>query len=431
MMKKTNKLFIIMMILVLLSSCGVVKKYNYENKEDTVVSMQINNPVMKVNGIETEIDAENHTSPEIVNGRTMLPLRTVIEAFGGNVSWNSIDKTVILSLEDDTVILAIGNTTAYCNDKKSVLDTAPAIINGRTMLPVRYVAESFNLGVAWDNSTKTIYIVRNGFDETEQWIITKMIPEYSGQPYAVINENKPFFKDYEIIPASFEFYADLDELGRCDVAMASVGKDIMPTGKRESISSVKPTGWINTEYDGINGGYLYNRCHLIGFQLTGENANERNLITGTRYMNIEGMLDFENMIDEYVEDTDNNVLYRVTPVFIENNIVADGVLMEAYSVNDGGAEISFCVYCYNVQPGISIDYATGESNINSDYKKETNYKEETSHSDYLEEGYRVYRTATGKKYHSKAKCGGRNSYEISLEEALNSGLEPCLKCCKQ
>ena len=188
-----------------------------------------------------------------------------------------------------------------------------------------------------------------------------ILPEYTGEAYTYINGNTPYFENYEIIPASFEYYGNLDELGRCDVCMASVSQDLMPTEKRGSITSVKPTGWKNKKYDIVDGGYIYNRCHLIGYQLTGENANKRNLITGTRYLNVSGMLPFENMVDEYIDTTGNHVMYRVTPVFEKDNLVADGVLMEAYSVEDKGKGLAFCIFCYNVQPHIVIDYKTGDN----------------------------------------------------------------------
>lgn len=190
------------------------------------------------------------------------------------------------------------------------------------------------------------------------------VPLYSGKAYTEINGNVPFFTDDELSAVSYEYYEELDELGRCGVCMASVGQDIMPTKERESIGDVKPTGWHTVKYEGlVDGNYLYNRCHLLGFQLTGENANRKNLITGTRYMNVEGMLPFENMVADYVKETGNHVMYRVTPLFDGDNLVADGVLMEAKSVEDNGADILFNVFCYNVQPGVSIDYATGESSL--------------------------------------------------------------------
>lgn len=187
------------------------------------------------------------------------------------------------------------------------------------------------------------------------------IPEYSGEPYIEINGNEPDFPEGDWEEESFETYSELDELGRCGTAYANVGTDLMPTEERGSIGQVKPTGWHTVKYDIVDGKYLYNRCHLIGYQLSGENANEKNLITGTRYLNVEGMLPFENMVADYVKETGNHVLYRVTPVFDGNNLVANGVQMEAFSVEDAGEGISYNVYVYNVQPGIEIDYATGES----------------------------------------------------------------------
>ena len=190
------------------------------------------------------------------------------------------------------------------------------------------------------------------------------IPDFDGKtPYVVINENQPFFTAEEITAVSFESYAELDALGRCGVTVASIDKDIMPTEERGSIGMVKPSGWHTVKYDIVNGKYLYNRCHLIGFQLAGENANEKNLITGTRFMNVDGMLPFEDMVADYVKETNNHVMYRVTPIYKGNNLVANGVLMEALSVEDDGEGITFCVYVYNNQPGIIINYATGESQL--------------------------------------------------------------------
>ena len=187
------------------------------------------------------------------------------------------------------------------------------------------------------------------------------VPDYSGEPYIAVNDGVPYFTDDEIADSSFETYSPLDRLGRCGAAAACVGRDIMPTEERGSIGSVKPSGWHTVKYDFVDGKYLYNRCHLIGYQLTGENANEQNLITGTRYLNVEGMLPFENMVADYVKETDNHVMYRITPIFVGTELVARGVLMEAYSVEDDGDGVEFCVFCYNVQPGVTIDYATGDS----------------------------------------------------------------------
>lgn len=359
-MRKIRLFISVLLLFSLLTSCASISA----KTNDVVVSLQIDNPIMEVNGANVEIDEGRGTKPLIVNGRTLVPIRAIIEAFDGTVKWDGTQNTVTLKMDDDSIKLVIGKSTAYLNNKAYTLDVAPAIINERTMLPIRFIAEGFNLGVAWDGETNTVSVVRNLFDEDEYKRLMGMLPSYDSKPYTKVNNNKPFFKDYEIIGGSFEYYSNLDEFGRCNVAMASVGTDIMPTEPRESISSVKPTGWINVPYDIVDGRYLYNRCHLIGFQLTGENANKRNLITGTRYMNVDGMLPFENMVDDYIEKTGNNVMYRVTPVFTNNNLVADGVLLEAYSVEDNGKGICFCIYCYNVQPGIFIDYATGKSKLN-------------------------------------------------------------------
>lgn len=191
------------------------------------------------------------------------------------------------------------------------------------------------------------------------------LPPYSGEPYISVCGGDPDFSEDEITSVSFEYYSELDALGRCGVCIASVGQDIMPTEKRGSIGQVKPTGWHTVKYDFVDGKYLYNRCHLIGFQLTGENANRRNLITGTRHLNVEGMLPFENMVADYVKETGNHVMYRVTPIFVGDELLARGVHIEAESVEDGGDGIMFNVFCYNVQPGVVLDYATGEGTADS------------------------------------------------------------------
>jgi len=430
---KVRKLKLLIFVVMLVSTFACSSVAFADNSSDIVVSLQINDPIMELNGVETEIDLGRGTKPIVMHGRTLVPIRAIIEAFGGEVGWDGSSRSVLLTLGDDTIKLGINSNVAYLNDSAKVIDVAPTIINNRTMLPIRFVAESFNLGVAWNGNTKTVSIIRNRFDDNEYNALMSVLPEYSGQAYTQINNNVPFFKDYEIIKGSFEYYSELDEFGRCDVCFASIAADIMPTAERESISSVTPTGWINATYDNVDGKYLYNRCHLIGYQLTGENANERNLITGTRYLNVDGMLPFENEIAEYIEKTGNRVVYRSTPVFTGNNLVADGVLLEAYSVEDNGKGISFCVYCYNVQPDIIIDYATGESSIEKGkitiptIEVPDNSGAENS-DDVTVSG--VYRTPSGKKYHFDADCGGKNSFAISLNEAERVGLTPCSKCAK-
>lgn len=189
------------------------------------------------------------------------------------------------------------------------------------------------------------------------------IPAYTDTPYVELNGNEPDFDQADFTTESFETYGELDSLGRCTAAYANIGRDLMPTEKRGDISSVHPSGWVQAQYDFVDGKSLYNRCHLIGYQLTGENANERNLITGTRYLNVEGMLPFENLVADYIKETGNHVLYRVSPVFDGDDLVAEGVQMEAESVEDGGEGVCYNVFCYNVQPGVEIDYATGESRL--------------------------------------------------------------------
>ena len=230
------------------------------------------------------------------------------------------------------------------------------------------------------------------------------VPEYSGEPYVVINENQPDFSEEDMTKDSFETYSDLDSLGRCQSAYANVGQDLMPTGERGNISRIKPSGWQTAKYDIVDGKYLYNRCHLIGYQLTAENANEKNLITGTRYMNVDGMLPFENMVADYVRETGSHVLYRVTPIFEGDNLVAKGVQMEAYSVEDKGDSVCFNVFVYNVQPGITIDYANGNSKLNGDTEQEP----EASVSG------EIRGNARSKIYH----CPGQAAYE-EMEDSKN------------
>ena len=201
--------------------------------------------------------------------------------------------------------------------------------------------------------------------EERETVTMDTLPDYDGSPYVELNGGQPSFSEEQTtMTLSYETYAPLDLLGRCGTAEACIGQDLMPTEERGAIGMVKPSGWHTVRYDDVvDGKYLYNRCHLIGYQLAGENANERNLLTGTRYLNVVGMLPFEDQVADYVQETGNHVLYRVTPVFQGVELVARGVQMEAWSVEDGGAGVCFNVYCYNVQPGVKIDYATGESRL--------------------------------------------------------------------
>ncbi|RGW85875.1 DNA/RNA non-specific endonuclease [Agathobacter rectalis] len=297
------------------------------------------------------------------------------------------------------------------------------------------------------------------------------IPAYDGKAYVAVNNNEPFFTDSDMTTTAFENYSDLDSLGRCGVAYANICKEIMPTEKRGKIGMIKPSGWHTVKYDVIKDRYLYNRCHLIGYQLAGENANPKNLITGTRYLNVEGMLPFENLVADYVNNTENHVLYRVTPMFSGSNLVANGVLIEAKSVEDNGGGILFNVYCYNVQPGVGINYENGDSWLDGTAPQEQSAQTgaaqnggsqssdgsqagastgdtgssgsitgsaasgsdtspaENSVSDSSNSKTMVHITATGKKYH-RAGCRSlkKSDTEVTLDEAKSMGLSPCGIC---
>ena len=280
------------------------------------------------------------------------------------------------------------------------------------------------------------------------------IPGYSGAAYVEINGNQPFFTEDEITDEAFESYSELDALGRCGVAFACIGIEIMPTEERGDIASVTPSGWEygglsnNNTYDFVENGYVYNRCHLIGFQLAGENDNERNLITGTRYLNIEGMLPFENMIADYVEDTENHVMYRVTPIYNGFDYVAQGVLMEGYSVEDNGWAICFCIFAYNVQPGVTIDYFTGVNVANGEKLPEIDSSDDNRNEvadggsnkgeddgDHSGEEVSYVLNTNSKKFHlPDSSCVGkineenRKNYYGTKEELEADGYVACKLC---
>ena len=250
--------------------------------------------------------------------------------------------------------------------------------------------------------------------------LSEELPEYDGEPYTVLNDNQPAFEDKSSTKA-FETYTGLDRLGRCGVAYANVCPELMPDKERGLIGSVKPSGWQSVKYDFIDGKYLYNRCHLIGYQLAGENTNICNLITGTRSLNVEGMLPFENQVADYVRKTGNHVLYRVTPVFVEEELVARGVEMEAWSVEDEGQGVCFHVWCWNVQPGVTIDYATGESELTAKLEEEQ------------QTGYIL--NVAQKKFHlpdcpsvQQMAPENRKRSRSTRKELLEKGWEPCGRC---
>lgn len=271
------------------------------------------------------------------------------------------------------------------------------------------------------------------------------IPPYSGIPYVDVNNNIPYFTSSDLTTTAFENYSSLDNLGRCGVAYANICKEIMPTEERGKIGQVKPTGWHTVKYDNVDGKYLYNRCHLIGYQLSGENANEKNLITGTRYMNVDGMLPFENMVADYVKETNNHVLYRVTPIFEGSNLLANGVLMEAKSVEDNGDGILFNVFCYNVQPGITINYATGDSSENQAINESGNDSEsvpvvnsstDSNGTTDISNNVQTYVLNTNtKKFHyptcSSVSCMSEKNKQTvseSRDDIISQGYSPCGNC---
>ena len=308
-------------------------------------------------------------------------------------------------------------------------------------VPSQSDAPSASQGQQTESSAPTEITTASSFSLSD-------VPAYSGKAYTSVNGNVPYFSAAELTTTSFETYSDLDTLGRCGVTYACIGQDLMPTEERGSIGMVKPTGWHTVRYDGlVDGNYLYNRCHLIGYQLTGENANTKNLITGTRYLNIEGMLPFENMVADYIQETSNHVLYRVTPIFEGNSLVANGVLMEGYSVEDKGAGVSYCVFAYNVQPGIEIDYATGESKLADGAQQEEQKtatvtptpspepekQEPVTGSEASQADY-ILNTNT-KKFHyptcssvNDMKEKNKQEFFGTRDEAISNGYSPCGRC---
>ena len=301
---------------------------------------------------------------------------------------------------------------------------------------------------------------KSASDTTIQTLSVDEIPAYSGQAAIEINQNVPGFTESDYTTEAFEQYSPLDGLGRCGIAYACVGEEIMPTEERGAIGMVKPSGWHTVKYDFIDGKYLYNRCHLIAYMLSGENANTENLITGTRYMNTEGMLPYENQVADYVHDTGNHVLYRVTPLYEGDNLVASGVEIEASSVEDKGKSLSFHVYCYNVQPGVTIDYATGDSALAEDLATEN--VQETAQETSVADGKQSSENAVAavqeetsaeqdgghakeeqdyvlnkntKKFHypwcssaDDIKKKNRKDFTGTREEVISQGYVPCKRC---
>lgn len=287
------------------------------------------------------------------------------------------------------------------------------------------------------------YYTNEALNVTNKIVLSDILP-FSDKPYVVLNNNQPYFDSSDYTTDSFEYYSSLDNQGRCGVVYACIGKDIMPSGERGETGQIKPTGWHTVKYDIVDGKFLYNRCHLIGWQLTGETSNERNLITGTRYLNIQGMLPFENMVADYIKETENHVLYRVTPCFEKNNLLAHGVQIEAYSVEDDGAGVCFNVFCYNVQPGVTIDYSSGNSKLINDTSGNTvpkttekNSKTTTqkpSSISSVEKASYVANTNTGKFHYPSCssvddmKEENKMLFNGTRDELISEGYVPCKRC---
>lgn len=375
--------------------------------------------------------------------------------------WLKLRKTAAIALCE---LLAIATIFTGC----ASTDLAGTEGAGQTAGAV--VAGEDSSGALGSKDTADAGKPQDELVNNNSYVSLDAIPAYDGKAYVAVNNNEPFFTDSDMTTTAFENYSDLDSLGRCGVAYANICKEIMPTEKRGKIGMIKPSGWHTVKYDVIKDRYLYNRCHLIGYQLAGENANPKNLITGTRYLNVEGMLPFENLVADYVNNTGNHVLYRVTPMFSGSNLVANGVLIEAKSVEDNGGGILFNVYCYNVQPGVGINYENGDSWLDGTTPQQSTQTDtpqnegsqssdgsqagasagdsgssssttgsassgsdssaaENSAADSSNSETMVHITATGKKYH-RAGCRTlkKSDTEVTLDEAKSMGLSPCGIC---
>ena len=348
-------------------------------------------------------------------------------------------------------VLLVAVALSGCRQAQAYEQASTAKIETAAMPSQKASTESSDAG------DEKEYPLTEESDLTEEEFTLAMVPEYSGNAYADINDDIPFFSEDELTAETFQEYWPLDELGRCSGAFACIGPESLPTEPRENISMIEPTGWHSVQYEGIDRGYLYNRCHLIGYQLTGQSANEKNLITGTRYMNVEGMLPFENSVEMYVEGTGNHVLYRVRPYYNGDELLATGVLMEAKSIED--PLVQFCAFCYNVQPGIEIDYATGFSKANETTDSEEvlaivsdpetgdsesvtrSVEDEVVADEGKEEASEepaeityVLNTNT-KKFHmpycssvKDIKDKNKKETTMSREEIISQGYQPCKRC---
>lgn len=343
------------------------------------------------------------------------------------------------------ILLAFGGDS---EDKKTeevstIVETTTEATTVNSNQSISAIPETTTEKTTKKNSNKSDKGNKSSNTKTNKGVSLSDIPKYDGDAYVVINNNEPSFTKSEITTKSYEKYAELDSLGRCGTVMACIGKDIMPKEERGSIGQVKPTGWHTVKYDFVDGKYLYNRCHLIGYQLTGENANERNLITGTRYMNVDGMLPFEDMVADYVKETNNHVMYRVIPIYKGNNLLASGVEMEAYSVEDKGDGVSFHVYCYNVQPEVKINYKNGDSELKNGSASEEETTKKSSQSSNKGNGSSSSSTSSTEyilnmnsyKFHypscysaSIISSSNKGTYTGARQDLIDQGYEPCGNC---
>lgn len=436
-----------------------------ENKKDYFVQ-SLNNQIInienKIEKIELKYNKimKNKNKREKFNNKVNEIKKTLNKEKEKLFENKKIKKVVIIFtiLLIGIICISLGMTKSEQEDFKN--EIAPNSSNISSEEKLNKTKEIENITNEIKNNENTNILISQKDEKENNLNIKKFnineVSKFSGSPYIKINNNIPFFMESDLTTNSYENYSNLDSKGRCGMAISSIGMDIMPTEKRGNIGNIKPSGWHTVKYAGINGNYLYNRCHLIGYQLTGENDNERNLITGTRYLNIEGMLPFENMVADYIKETNNHVLYRVTPIFEGENLLASGVLMEAKSVEDNGKSIEFNVYCYNIQPGIEINYLTGESsgpefkgnntnnnttnNINNNKSNNktnkvntsTNTKSQTK-SPNLSDTYVLNKNS---KIFHKSNCSSVNkmseknkeTYNGSRDDIINRGYKPCKRC---
>jgi len=386
-----------------------------------------------INVIVNDTKLNFDVPPVVENGRTLVPLRAIFEALGADVNWDGATQSAYASTDGVDVSLTLGSDVMTVNGVSKKLDVPAKAVEGRTLVPVRAISEAFGCDVMWEGTQSTVHI-------SEDKTLSELgVGDFANNPYTVVNGNVPYFNIDNYSSLSFEMYLPLDNLSRCTYAMSMLGDETLPTEDRGSISSVTPSGWKSLTFDVVPGKYLYNRCHLIGYQLSAENANECNLITGTRYFNVEGMLPFENMIADYIKETKNHVLYRVTPVFSGGDLVAKGVLMEAMSFEDRGKGICFNVFCHNVQPGITINYSDGSASSSGIVPATSNVQA----SDTASAGNNTpfvgsityVLNLNSKKFHipacssiNRMKPSNREDTSLSRDDIINRGYDPCGIC---